>query len=444
MRLKSILTLAALTLFGSLSAQINLAGTYEGEMNDNITRKRMYANLDFINGVPDFTQIFTAKEAPLKILPKDFMNAKKLKKNFAGQTAPGFIRYNSKTIFSDTEEIKLTNPRLENGVLFADWVNHDGKQGKCVIIANNDNTIQILGLTTLDTDFGPDNLILTRTESKLPEGAQPYVTTPDAKGLANKRYCREILWKVKVDNSKGLSGVKANLDVNQVRRIGNDILIPVQFTNSASKEARPDFGAHNPFDRNELASAAGNSFNVVSVDAKLDKVIPPKETVVKRLAVLGVPLDAQKLDYVKVQGRAVYSHATEKNPYGSYDYKLSDIVIPELRPSNYNATFITDTDLQVNIDGLENEGKNIVVSFTLTNHSNREKRLSANDKGIARTTDGEEYDCIVKLPATLGPNDVAKGKMIITDAAGANIRNARIQISVEERNLDYRVLLQIG
>lgn len=121
--MKRLLFAIVCLLIGQIShAQVNLAGVYEGEMNDNITRKRMYANLDFLNEVPDFTQIFKEKTAAMKILPSDFMNAKKLKKNFSGQTAPGFIRYNSKTLFSSTEELKLTNPRIENGVLTAEWI----------------------------------------------------------------------------------------------------------------------------------------------------------------------------------------------------------------------------------------------------------------------------------------------------------------------------------
>ncbi|MDE6287242.1 MAG: hypothetical protein K2M00_00480, partial [Muribaculaceae bacterium] len=178
--MKRILFALAGLLIGLMSsAQVNLAGVYEGDMNDNITRKRMYVNLDFLNGVPDFTQIFTEKKAPLKILPNDFMNAKKLKKQFAGQTAPGFIRYNSKTLFSSTEEIKLTNPRIDNGILVCDWINHDGETGKCFIIVNPDNSIQFLGLTTMATDLGPDNLVLTLVENKLQAGVHPYVSEPE-------------------------------------------------------------------------------------------------------------------------------------------------------------------------------------------------------------------------------------------------------------------------
>ncbi len=435
-----LFAIAGLLIALMSSAQINVAGVYEGEMNDNITRKRMYANLDFLNGVPDFTQIFTEKKAPMKILPADFMNAKKLKKSFAGQTAPGFLRYNSKTLFSSTEEIKLTNPRIEDGALACDWVNHDGETGKCFIIVNPDKTIQFLGLTTLDPDLGPDNLVLTQVEDKLPASAQPYVTAPELLSYINNRYCREILWKVKVDSKKGLSGLSATVNPDQVRRIGKNILVPIQFYNSSSKEARPYFEA-NQFMRNELAGINGEIYNLFSTE--LEKNIGPKETVMEYYQIVNVPLDAQKLDYMKVQGRAQYTHSTESNPYGAFEYVIKDIVLPELQPSNRQGTYITDSDIQVNFDGVATEGKNLVVNFTLINRSGREKELLVRDRGIARTQDGEEYACFVEVPKTLMANDYVKGTLTIPDAASVIIRMARCPIFIRERTVDFDAMLYI-
>lgn len=121
---------------------------------------------------------------------------------------------------------------------------------------------------------------------------------------------------------------------------------------------------------------------------------------------------------------------------------LTDVVLPELQPSNRPGTFITDSDIQVNFDGVQSEGKNLIVNFTQINRSVREKQLTANEKGIARTQDGEEYQCLVNLPETLMANDLLKGKMIISGAAGINIRMARIPISISERNMDYKAMLQ--
>ena len=39
-------------------------------------------------------------------------------------------------------------------------------------------------------------------------------------------------------------------------------------------------------------------------------------------------------------------------------------------------------------------------------------------------------------------NDLVKGKMIIPGAKGIDIKMARIPISISERNLDYKAMLQ--
>lgn len=174
----ALLLLMSLFTMGALAADpINLAGVYECNTNPESVRKQMYLTLDFAGGsVPDLTQVFTGKEASFKLLPKDFMNAKKQKKAFAGQKAPGFGKFKSKFLFSNTYEFKLSNPRVKDGYILADWVDHDGSKGECKIIANPDRTLQILGLTKLTRDLNPDNVTLALVEDRLPAGAQPFVT----------------------------------------------------------------------------------------------------------------------------------------------------------------------------------------------------------------------------------------------------------------------------
>lgn len=244
------------------------------------------------------------------------------------------------------------------------------------------------------------------------------------------------------DNKHGLSGVTPSINLAQVRRIGNNILLPIQFHNSSSREARPYFGDHNPFEMNELAIVNGNPYCVSSSDQNLEKSIGGGETAMQRFEVEGVPLNAQKIDIVKIRGRAQYTHSTEKNPYGEFEYVFKDIVLPQLLPSNRQGTFITDSDIQVSFDGAEAKDKDLVVNFTLYNRSDREKRLGTYDKGVARTQYGEEISCSVKLPETLMANDLVKGQMIIPGAANIFMQMARIPISISERNLDYKALLQ--
>lgn len=81
-------------------AQINLAGVYELNRKVDISVHQMYLELDFVNSRPDFTQSFSGQKASFKYLPADFMNAKKLKQNFKGTTAPGFARYREKAATS--------------------------------------------------------------------------------------------------------------------------------------------------------------------------------------------------------------------------------------------------------------------------------------------------------------------------------------------------------
>lgn len=165
--------------FTAGAKQINLAGVYEANDKKDGLRRQMYMTLDFLNDrTPDFTQVFTTKESQFKYLPKDFMNAKKLKRNFAGTFAPGFARYREHFLFANTEEIRFSNPEAEDGLIKADWVSTDGHKGICYFIVNPDRTVQILGLTALPRELSPDYLVLNLVEDRLPAGAEPFVTPP--------------------------------------------------------------------------------------------------------------------------------------------------------------------------------------------------------------------------------------------------------------------------
>ncbi|WP_288317747.1 hypothetical protein [Xylanibacter caecicola] len=162
--LLSITICISATLFinSTISAQtkINLAGIYELNIKKDGGTHQMYLELDFVNNRPDFTQTFTGKTADLKLLPEDFMNAKKLKQRFKGTTAPGFGRYREKYLLSITEEFRITNPHIKKGVVIADWENEMGKTGKVIIIPNEDGSVITYGLTELDRSLSPDGMWL--------------------------------------------------------------------------------------------------------------------------------------------------------------------------------------------------------------------------------------------------------------------------------------------
>lgn len=183
---------ASLVTDMSAADPINLAGVYEGENKINGETKRMYLDIDFINGTQDFTQKFTEKKSDLKYLPADFMNAKKLKTNWRGQTAPGFMRFNDRMIFSTTLEAKIYNPTIEDGVIVAKWEDSDGKKGDCHIIVNPDGTLQILGIGSFySRELSPDNLVLVKVKDGL-QGREPYVTPPAISEFLINEYNKSI------------------------------------------------------------------------------------------------------------------------------------------------------------------------------------------------------------------------------------------------------------
>lgn len=169
----SLLGFAALAAsFSGINAKVTLSGVYEGfDKNDQGETRQLYMILDFEKGTPDFTQIFTTKESEFKMLPKDFMNAKKLNKAFAGTTAPGFAKFRDKVLFiANSEEVKITNPRSKRGIIICDWTNPRGETGKFAIIPLDNNAITTYGLTSFDQKISPNGLRLELVKSTTTNG----------------------------------------------------------------------------------------------------------------------------------------------------------------------------------------------------------------------------------------------------------------------------------
>lgn len=189
-----IMAIAFLALTTATAQEkINLAGIYELNVKADLSSNQMYLELDFVNQRPDFTQTFTGKTAKFKLLPEDFMNAKKLKKNFKGTKAPGFGRYREKTLFSLTEEFKITNPHSKQGVIIADWEDAMSKTGKVIILPNEDGSIVTYGLTGLDRSLSPDGMRLELVKNLLPENVAGGKWTDGAKsGTQTAGFIEEI------------------------------------------------------------------------------------------------------------------------------------------------------------------------------------------------------------------------------------------------------------
>lgn len=221
-------------------AQIQLAGIYELNRKIDGETYQMYLELDFVRQRPDFTQTFTEKTATFKLLPADFMNAKKLTKSFKGTKAPGFGRFRDKSFLSLTEEFKITNPHAKGGVILAEWENELGKKGKVVIIPDTDGALVTYGLTDFSNrKFSPDGLRIELVKSLLPEGGGPrwagtLTATPPA----------DPYKPIKEQCKKDLPGV-----IDRLQKLPDD-------TDGDAPVRKKDAPA------NEKGTAAGNEINI--------------------------------------------------------------------------------------------------------------------------------------------------------------------------------------
>lgn len=173
MRFRLLLTSCIICLAGAIQAGIPFAGIYEGADKNLAASRQMYVVLDFMNGTPDFTQQFTTKESTFKVLPKDFMNAKKLTKAFAGSKAAGFSRYRNKVLFTNWEEMRLTNPRVRGALIVCDWEDALSRKGKCAIMRLPNDSITIIGLSAMDPSISPNWLRLELVKNLLPDSKMP-------------------------------------------------------------------------------------------------------------------------------------------------------------------------------------------------------------------------------------------------------------------------------
>lgn len=435
-RLSKLLFPCALMMTASTAlAQINLAGVYEA----NVSRKQIYLSADFINGTKDFTQVFSGKTASFQTLPEDFMNAKKLKKNFQGTTAPAFARYKEKTLFTLTEELRITNPVLTDGVLTADWESTDRKKGKCYIIVMPDRSMRILGLTGLERSLSPDDVTLALVEDRLPAGATPYITPQDKYDFIMDEYKRKFLNPPSCDSRNGIPGVKVAIAPERIRRCGNDIVFYPVWTNRNTKECTISVDG-NPFDTNTYAAIDGDGSYSANMDKYTFNLPTGNEAVANFMYISKVPLTAKMITSLKVTGRAPSSpKSTTQNPYGKFDYIFTNIPIPELPESNIPGCVFTDSEIILEILSVEKAGKDLVVEFTLLNNGKKDKIFYADNfgKGSARTTDGEELKSQTSLPESLPAGEKAKGRLVVAGGATEQFSTIRQSFSIRERGMNY-------
>lgn len=156
---KTLIALGTLLAAMSVQAQVNTPiGVYEAKDKvDGLTRLGyIEINLDEAT-VPDFSQQFEKdKNYPFVLLPENFQ--KKPSIYFKGQKATGFVKYQSKMLFVNSEVCKLTEPTKEGTGWALNWENELGKKGKCTLYAPNDSTLFFIGLGSFAKAIGPDSL----------------------------------------------------------------------------------------------------------------------------------------------------------------------------------------------------------------------------------------------------------------------------------------------
>lgn len=441
MKAKQLLLTALVSVFAlSASAQANLSGVYEADKGS----KQMYVDIDFLNGgVPDFTQQFRDKTAKFKIVPDDFMNAKKLKKNFAGTKSEGFVRFKEKTLWSTTTEMRLSNPVLKDGVLTADWESSEGEKGKCFVIANGDGSIQIKGLMKGDRSLTPDDVVLTLAKNKLPEGTAPYVTPKDKYDYIALEY-KKMLGPQKGDAKNGIPKVRVTIADWNMHRTGDKVMFFPVWTNYSSKTIDGIVVNTNDFEANEFAMVDGEGPYHTGGDKTMFTLPADKEKVSFPMWVSKVPLDARKISRLTISGRAQNSErATEKNPYGDFEYKFSNLEIPRFAACNQPGFVVADTDLKLEIKNIEKVGNNLVVTFTLTNESKYDKQIFAvsTNNGTARSAGGEELATSLEMGESLPAGETVKGVLTVINGANETIKTLRHPLNMRDRRYDYNSML---
>lgn len=242
-----------------------------------------------------------------------------------------------------------------------------------------------------------------------------------------------------------LPGVTVEVVSNKVHHAGVAVMMDFIFTNTTGKPIDLHLDA-NPFESNEYAISDGESYSL-SGAGKYNFTVDAGDSVKRTLYVDNFPYNKQNFEKIKIVGRS--SVTSKANPYGEFAYTISNVAIPAFKPSNIRNCYFLDTEFDLNIDKVEKDGNNIVVTYTLTNHGKRGKNVSFNRSGKAVDTDGDEYaanDAKQYEPTEVGPEEEMTGKIIIKRAADVDLKKVRLMYDVSEiggDNLSYPIMMQL-
>lgn len=247
--------------------------------------------------------------------------------------------------------------------------------------------------------------------------------------------------------SKGpLPGVTVELAPNRTHHAGVAVMMDFIFTNTTNKPIDINLDA-NPSESNEYAISDGESYSLSGVARTYNFTVDAGDSVKRTLYVDNLPYNKSNFDKIKIVGRS--SVKSSSNPYGEFAYTISNVAIPGFRQSNLPKCYFLDTEFDLHVDKVAKDGDNLVVTYTLTNHGKKGKRVSFNSTGKAVDSDGDEYtanDVKRYMNTEIGPEEEMTGKIIIERAANLDLKKVRLQYDVQEigsDNLSYPIMMQL-
>ncbi len=245
---------------------------------------------------------------------------------------------------------------------------------------------------------------------------------------------------------EGLPNVSVELLRNKVHHAGVAVLMDFVFTNNGNKPVSINLDA-NPFESNQYAKAEGDGYTLSGLGSSYNFTVEPGEDVKRTLYVDNFPYNIKKFDSIKVAGRS--SVTSQSNPYGQFSYTFQDINIPSFPNSNRKGCYFLDNEFDLSVDKIEPVGKDLSVTFTLTNNGKRQKSFSANNNGKATDMEGDEYQLVdseLYSSTDIPSGESIKRKVIVKGGAGKEFKKGRIMYDIFEynnNNLSYPVLLQL-
>lgn len=187
-------------------------------------------------------------------------------------------------------------------------------------------------------------------------------------------------YAVDAKDDNGIKGITMSVNTERMHRSGDEVQFNLMVINGTSK------------DENNVGLSFMDSEVVIDGDENcpIDGEIkwgsinlPANETTGINTWISKVPLNAEKITSIKLVGRAPNSSkSTDKNPYGNYDYRFTNIALPSFLESNIPGCVFYDNEILLNVGEISVNGKDLVVEFTLTNKGRKDYSINVSDNEV--------------------------------------------------------------